>query len=350
MTFDARRWAILAATIVIGAAGGTLASLTGLPAAWLSGSMVAVTVASLAGLDTRLPLRLVDVVFLVIGMSLGAGVSPEMVSGLASWPVSLAGLALTVIACTYAVRAFLMRVAGWDRDTAFFSSVPGALSYVLAIASDTRADIRKVAASQSVRVFLLVAVLPSLIIAVEPGKPVMIVRPEASAWELAVIVVTAAATGIGFRLMHVPAPMLTGALAASAVLHGTGLIAGTLPAPAVTVAFVLLGALIGSRFSGTTLAFLGRIGVASVGGFVIATAIASLMALAIAWLTGVSADQAIVAYAPGGLDAMTTLALALNMDSAFVAAHQLARFVGIALALPFLARKALARGREARKG
>ena len=349
MSFDARRWSLLAVTLAIGGLGGTLGSLTGLPAAWLSGSMIAVTIASLAGLDTRLPLRLVDVVFLALGISLGAGVSPELVAGLTAWPVSLIGLGISVIAVTVTVRVFFQRVAGWDRDTAFFASVPGALSYVLAISSETRADLRMVAASQSIRVFLLVAALPSLIVAVEPGAPVPVVSQVATPLELLVLVIAGAAAGIGFRRLKVPAPMLTGPLATSAVLHGSGLVAGTLPMPVVTIAFVMLGVLIGSRFAGTKLAFIARIGLASAGGFIIATAVAGAIAFAVAKITGVPADQAMVAFAPGGLDAMTTLALALNMDSAFVAAHQLARFVGIALTLPFLSRKALARGKMPRE-
>ena len=343
---DRRRWLNLAGTILIAAAGGTLAALMNLPAAWLSGAMMAVTAASLAGLDTRLPLRLVDVVFLGIGITLGGGVTPEVVAGIVTWPISLAGLALSVAACIYAVRAFLIHAAGWDRDTAFFSAVPGALSYVLAVASETRADIRKVAASQSIRVFLLVAVLPSVIVSVAPEPlvpPLPIVAPPL---ELPALVLAGGAVGLVFRRARVPAAWLTGGLAASAVLHGTGAVAGTLPTPVVIAAFVLLGALVGSRFSGTNVRFIARIGAASVGAFVVALAVAGAAAVAVAALVGAPLDQVIVAFAPGGLDAMTTLALALHMDSAFVAAHQLARFVGIALTLPFLARKALARGRS----
>ncbi len=184
---DGRGWLRLAGTIAIASLGGGLATLAGLPASWLSGSMIAVTIASLAGLDTRPPVRLIEGVFLLIGAALGSGVTPELVRGAVSWPLSLAGLALSIAACVVGVRAFLMRVAGWDRQTAFFSAVPGALSYVLALASETGADIRKVAASQSIRVFLLVAVLP----AVDPrprGRAGVVTRMAASSpWEVVAV-------------------------------------------------------------------------------------------------------------------------------------------------------------------
>lgn len=347
---DARRWLRLGLTLLIGGAGGALADRLGLPAAWMSGAMIAVTVASLAGLDTRLPLRLIDVVFVGIGIALGVGVTPEVVHGIVVWPVSLAGLALSVIACVFAVQAFLVRAAGWDRDTAFFAALPGALSYVLAVAADTRADIRKVATSQSIRVFLLVAALPSLIVSVAAAPVAVPVKPPATPVELAVLVAAGVGTGFAFRRLKVPAAWLTGGLAASAVLHGTGAFAGALPTPLVVALFVVLGALVGSRFAGTSIAFLGRIALASVGAFVLAMLIAAAASVAVAAAIDAPLDQVLVAFAPGGLDAMTTLAVALNMDSAFVAAHQLARFAGIALTLPFLARKALARGKAGEDG
>jgi uncharacterized protein len=341
-----RGWLRLAGTILIAALGGGLATLAGLPASWLSGSMIAVTAASLAGLNTRPPVRLIEGVFLLIGAALGSGVTPELIRGAVAWPVSLAGLAVTVAACIVGVRAFLVRVAGWDRQTAFFSAVPGALSYVLALASETDADIRKVATSQSIRLFLLVAALPAVILAIE-GEPAVATRMAASSpWEILAVLAAAASVGLLFRQMRVPGGLLTGALVGSGILHGTGLVSGSLPMPMVNCAFILLGTLIGSRFAGTDLRFLGRILLASAGAFVVATGIALAMAIGVARLTGAPTDQVIVAFAPGGLDAMMSLSLALNMDSAFVAAHQFARFAGIAVALPFIARTSKAPGEE----
>lgn len=339
-------WPAIAVSIAVGALGGLLAALAGLPAAWITGSMVTVTVLTLTGFDTRMPLPLLEAAMLVIGIALGSGVTPELIASLPAWPVSLLGLGISLLACIWGVQVFLVRVAGWDRDTAFFSSVPGALSYVLAVAMMTRADIRKVAVSQSVRVFLLIAILPSIIAAVEPAGLSVVVPPVAGPTAIAIMFAAGLAGGALFWWLRVPAGMLTGSLAASAVLHGTGLIRGSLPEPLVIAAFVLLGVMVGSRFRGADPGFLKSIALASLGAFAVATGIAGAMAVAVAFLTGLPLDQVIVAFAPGGLDAMTTLALAMGMDTAFVAAHQLARFTGIALVLPFLARDALRRGKD----
>ena len=68
-----------------------------------------------------------------------------------------------------------------------------------------------------------------------------------------------------------------------------------------------------------------------------------------AWLTDQPVSQMILAFAPGGIDVMTIMAFALHLDAAFVAAHQLARFLMIAVYAPLLMKRAWAarsRGRR----
>ena len=58
-----------------------------------------------------------------------------------------------------------------------------------------------------------------------------------------------------------------------------------------------------------------------------------------AWLAsvliGVPFGQALVAYAPGGLEAMIILGAALDLDPIYVGLHHLVRFFGIGLLIPF---------------
>ncbi|MCP4381673.1 MAG: AbrB family transcriptional regulator [Hyphomicrobiales bacterium] len=338
---DRRRLLRLTGTIAIAAAGGWLATLVGLPASWLSGSMICAAFLTIAGFESRLPARFADGIFLLMGTAFGAGLTPELIANAAAWPFSLAVLAATIVVGIVAVRAFLMRVAGWDRETAFFAAVPGALSYVLAIASETNADMRKVAASQSIRVFLLVAALPGIVVAVEPGGQPGREIAVASYTETFILLAASLTSSLVLRRLGMPAAFLLGSFAASAALHGTGTIVGTLPTPVVTSAIVLLGVLIGSRFTGITPGFLRMVLAASAGAFIVVTAIALSAALLVAFTIGVPVDQAIIAFAPGGLDAMLSLALALDMDTTFVAAHQFARFVGLALMLPIVTRWAV---------
>jgi membrane AbrB-like protein len=274
---------------------------------------------------------------------LGGGVTPDLVDRIGAWPVSLVGLIVSVVAVQAAVQTFFVKVGGWDRDTAFFASLPGALSYVIAIAAETKADMRKVVIGQSMRLFFLVAALPSIVSAIDHRPAVMVIPPMAPPSQLALLVAAGIAGALLFQRLRFPGALLAGSLAASAILHGGDFVEGSLPYPLIIACFVALGAFVGSRFAGADIWLLRRIAAVSLGAFVVATAIAGGFAFAIAAAIDVPLPQVLIAYAPGGLDTMTTLAIALHLDSAFVAAHQLVRFVLIAFTVPLVARRAVSR-------
>jgi membrane AbrB-like protein len=324
-------------SLAVAAAGGGLAHLAGLPAAWLAGSAITVSAAAVAGWRVGLPTRFRDVVFVLLGVSMGSGVTPQSLERAVHWPVSLTVLVVFVVAVIAAAFLFFRRVSGWDRESAFFASIPGALSYVLALAVTSRADIRKVATAQSIRVFCLVAVLPIFIGSVqEVGAPQL--PPVGSPLEIAVLIAACAVAGLVAARLKVPAGLLTGAFFASAAAHGSGLVASSLPWWLTVPSFVVLGVVIGSRFTGTTPRLLVALAAASLGGLAVSFAVSLLAALAVVGLTEATLGQALLAYAPGGLEAMIALSLLLGIDPAFVATHQLARFILIALTLPLAAR------------
>src|SRR5688572_15848426 len=89
-------WAAALSTLGIAAAGGAVFALFDLPAAWLAGALVAVSVLALSGMPVYVPDLLRRIVFVVLGISLGAAVTPETVAGIRTWPITLALLALSL--------------------------------------------------------------------------------------------------------------------------------------------------------------------------------------------------------------------------------------------------------------
>ena len=62
--------------------------------------------------------------------------------------------------------------------------------------------------------------------------------------------------------------------------------------------------------------------------------VALIFALGVSRLLGLPFGQVLLAFAPGGLEAMTIMAFALDLDPAYVGAHHLIRFLGLGLLLP----------------
>ncbi len=330
---------------LIGLAGGFAFDRLGLPAAWLSGALIAVTVATLAGLPVRVPGPVATAGFLLIGIVMGSAVTPETLRLMLSWPISMAGLVVLVPAIVGGIMVYLVRVERFDRETAFFASIPGALNYVMALTLDSRADARVVAVVQSFRLVLLVAALPSLMALTGLGSAARpMAQTTAAHWsEMPLLVVLAVSCGLGMERLRVPGGATVGAMLATAVLHASGLVTAMVPEPIVIGGFIVMGVLIAGRFAGTSMAELRVLLRASVGAFLVGTAVTVLVATAVALIAGLPVGKVILAYAPGGIEAMAVLAFVLDMDPAFVGAHHLVRFVGIALLLPLAARLVIRR-------
>lgn len=339
----------VALTLVLGGAGGFVFQLLGLPAPWLSGSMIAVSVATLSGAPTNLPDPLRNVLFVLLGISMGTGVRPDVIDRIAHWPLSLILLVVLIAAITMATYVFLRWVARWDEHTSFFAAIPGALSYVLILASQSNADLRRVAVSQTTRLFFLVAVLPAFLSngAVDTGNRFAQGAPL-DPGVLALTVLGCILAGWVADRFNVPAGWLTGAFFFSSFLNGTGLIVLTIPDWAVAPGYVGLGAMIGTRFGGADLRlFLGALW-ASVGAFGVGISVSAVFSAGLSAVTGIPFGQALLAYAPGGLEAMTLLAFMLDLDPAFVATHQLARYIAMVFLLPLAVRFVLGRNWQGR--
>lgn len=331
----------LALTLLLAAAGGTVATLLDLPVAWLLGSALVVSIASLSGIDTRLPNSLRNATFVVLGVQAGAGVTPEVVDQLALWPLSFAIQMMGVVAVTAATYFFLRKSFGWDRSTALFSALPGAMSFVLAAASETRSDLTRITVVQSVRLLLLLGALTPTLAWLQGGEGILAASRGTDgpiAEYLILVGASLFAAWLG-HLSRVPGGMLLGALAASAMLHVSGIAPVAVPKPVATVALVLLGVIIGSRLKPENRRALLEYLPASLGAFAIGLGLSGVAAFIAYETLGIGFGKIALAYAPGALEALTVLAYQFNLDPAYVAAHHVVRFVCIALLVPVLARR-----------
>lgn len=332
----------VAITIAVAAAGGALFALAGLPAAWLSGALVASSALALAGFPARVPDGLRRATFIVLGISMGAAVTPETIAGVRTWPLTMSLLVLSIPGAMFACMLYL-RWAGWDREVSFYASALGAMSAVIAAATDAGVDVRKVVFAQSVRVFILIAALPGFLVGLglvgADGTAVPAPSWEiGSPWQIALMATGGIAGGLLADRLGIPGGLIVGAMLVNAVLHGTGFVTATVPLYVLIPCFILLGAFVGARFAGTTLGILRDLLAHSFGAFFVSMAATTLFAVAAAFVSGESVGKTIIAFAPGGLEAMIILAFLIGLDPAFVGAHHIARFVLISLFLPIVAR------------
>jgi len=282
------------------------------------------------------PPILTQTVLVLLGISLGSLVSWQLLQHMGAYPLTIALLALATFCSTFGSSIYLQRVHGWDRTSAFLAGSPGALSQITMLALERGADVSAIAVVQTMRVIILTAALPLLLAltGIAPSSPPTAAIVVASPLELAGLISVAVAVALLLRLIKFPASWMFGAMIASSVLHGTGLIEGGLPPWVRGIALVGIGALIGSRFARMKPKVLLSHVNAALGSFAIAIAISAIFVAVIALTTPVRFGDIIVAFAPGAMDAMLALALTLHIDPIFVGAHHLSRFAFVTIATP----------------
>jgi membrane AbrB-like protein len=333
-------------TLAGAAVGGCGLGYAQIPGGWLSGAMIGVAIFAAIGWAGPLSTPLRRLALTGSGVAIGSAMSPAMLNSLSAYPASLAFMAAAVAATTYVSASMLRRIPGWSPQTAFFAAVPGALSYVFLVAAqDGKADLPRIAVVQVCRVFFLMALIPLIV-----GETTAITLPHTGPIDPPFLVlvdfVLGGLAGYFLERLHVAGGMLFGAMLVSGFLHATGVAPGRSPLAIVEVAQVLIGAWVGARFIGFDWRLLARSATASLGSFIAGTAVSMAFAAAASFYLALPFAQTMMAFSPGGLEAMTILAFALGLDPLYVGAQHLARFILISLTLPFALRFWLMRARK----
>lgn len=323
-------------TLLISAAGGGIAALLHIPAAWLAGGALAVAVASLSGVKVHMPSRLRDITFVLTGLSMGASVARDSLALMIQWPVTLVALAIELVLIVTLTGYLLRRLYGLDRGTAYLSSFPGHLSFVMSIAAAGVGDSRQIVIIQVIRILLLTICVPIGALFLPVGEAaaangsVEPMRLET----LALVAIACAIVGHVFTRLKVPAGYALGAMATSIVAKFAGWFEGALPPLFLIGVFILVGALIGSRFAGITRQEFFRAVLAGVAGTALTVTIVTVVAIAVAPLVDMPFGQIWLGLSPGALEGMGALGIALGFDTAFIAAHHVSRLLMLTFAIP----------------
>ncbi|MEM1360721.1 MAG: AbrB family transcriptional regulator [Pseudomonadota bacterium] len=328
---------LLVPAFAVGALGAGLFFLIGFPVAALTGSALAVAVAALCGLQVNVPTWLRNITFLTLGINIGSGITPEVLSSAVTWPLSFVSLAVMLLAGLFTARALLHRLFGFDRETALLCSTPGHLSYVLSFSIDSGKDVTIVTVVQCTRILLLTICLPPLITFVFGATQAdFLSGPILGLVPGIILFLLSGAVGAVFLRLRLPAAYLLAGMAMSGLGHAADLAPGRFPTAMLNVALIAMGTLIASRLTNITFSqFLGAL----LAGVTVTTVMlfyALLGAVLMLWLLGLPLTVTLAAYAPGAVEAMAAIALQSGLDPPFVAAHHVFRLLILTILVPLL--------------
>lgn len=327
-----------ALTLAVGSLGAVIGWALDVPIYLLIGPAVLVSLAGLAGLRMGIGLSLRNACFVVIGLTVGAGFDQHALDAMIRWPLAFVVVGIMIWAMLSLSRWMLARFFGFDRRSALLAAAPGHLSFVLAVAAEAGDNVVRVSTTQSVRLLSLTLVVPfvALAMGVDLGGSIVPQGVVMGWFQATVMLIVGAGSGYLLGLLQVPAPMLIGPMLFSALGHLTGLAPGVLPFWLVMPAYLVLGALIGTRFSGVRMDDLTSGLAAGLAVTGLAVLLALVAAFPVALALGMPLAHILVAFAPGGFETMIAMGLVLGVVPGFVAACHMMRLFILSVLLPLM--------------
>ena len=302
--------------------------------------MFACLAAALLGMPMQGAPAVSEAMRVVLGLAVGASLTPALFSRLDEMVYSVALIPLFILIIALVGYPYFRKL-GFDHPTAYYSSMPGGLQDMALFGEEAGGNIRALALIHTTRVLVIVSLMPFLLtwiwgleLSGPPGTPAAQSPPQEF-----VVMATCGVVGwwVAVRIGLFGAPIL-GPMIVAGIASMTDLLHARPPAELMQFAQFFLGLGIGVKYSGITAEELRRIVGASLG-YCLLLAVLSVIFAEIVIQTGLAAPlEAIMAFAPGGQAEMVLLAIIAGADTAFVVTHHLLRVVLVILCAPIAAK------------
>ena len=270
-----------------------------------------------------------------IGTALGLYFTPQVVATVAShWVAIVIGIAWA-LAIGAAFGAFLARsnrqIAGLDRATTYFASAVGGASEMAVLAERHGGRIDLVASAHSVRILLVVLIVPfGFQFAGVHGLDPFVPGPrQVHPGGLLLLMAATVAASLLLRRLDKPNPWVLGSLAAAAALTASGIELSALPQWMTNLGQLFIGVALGIRFTPTFLHTAPRWLVTVSLGTVLMIGASGAFALALARFAGIHPATLMLGTSPGGIAEMCITAKVLQLGVPIVTAFHVTRMAAV---------------------
>lgn len=324
----------VAGTLVLAWLAALACERIGTPLPWMIGPLLATAIGCVAGLPLAAAGPLRNAGQWAIGTSLGLYFSPQVIGLLGEMaPALLAGVAWALLIGGLFAGVLRRSLPGVDPATAHFAAAIGGASEMAVLAERHGGRVDLVAASHSLRVLLVVLVIPFgyqaaglhgldatplAVQAVQPGGLVLLV----------------AATVAGSLLVWrtgLPNPWVLGSLLVAAALSGSGVELSALPPQVSHAGQLLIGVALGTRFNRSFLHTAPRWLVAVALGTLSMIAASAVFAWVLAQAITLHWATVLLGTSPGGIAEMCITAKVLQLGVPAVTAFHVVRYVAVLL-------------------
>ncbi len=337
--------------LAAGTAGGLAARALGLPLPMLLGSLLVIASAALLGFRPfgrvlALPMPIRTAFIPVIGVSIGAAFTPDILEDLGRWWPTLLALVLYIPAAHAMAYAIAIRAGGIDKPTAYYGTMPGGFIESMTLGEEAGADAAMLAVLQFLRLILCIVFIPigfSLATGHAVGSASGAVIGGGShvltATDWLILFLSGLVGAVGARKLRLPAGIITGPILVSGAVHLLGWVEGAPPRLLIDITQLVVGTTLGARFAGRSPRILLTGFRLSAVNIALTLILALGFSLSMHGLVGERWEAVFLAFAPGGLAEMALIALSLEISVIYVTAHHVARIIlAVTLAKAFAGR------------
>ncbi|RZM01435.1 MAG: AbrB family transcriptional regulator [Variovorax sp.] len=334
-----RRWLQalwpVAATLALGLAGAALCVYLHTPLPWMIGPLLAVAGLRMAGAPLRLPQPMRNGGQWIIGLALGLNFTPAVTAQLlqyAHWVILSVGVALVVGVLG---GRLLQRLSGVDSKTAFFAIAIGGSSEMAIQAERYGGRVDQVAAAHSLRILMVVLIIPGLfrlfgLHGTDLYVPVGATFDPRGFAQLAVLTL---AVGWVLNRFRVPNAWIIGPLLVTIALTAGGIQWSTAPRWMVNIGQLLIGCALGIRFNRAFMRTAPRYMASVAAASLLLMGVMAAFGLGLAWVSGIPGPTAVLATAPGGIAEMSLTAKVLQFGVPLVTVFHVSRVLTMVLSI-----------------
>ncbi len=307
------------------------------PLPWMIGPLLSTAALTVLGAPLRSSRRLRNVGQWIVGSVLGLYFTPAValrVVELAPWMVLGAVWAL-LLGWTFGRWLQASQPSGAvDATTAYFSSVIGGASEMAAYAERVGARVDLVAAAHSLRVMLVVIVIPFTYqgLGVHGSDPAPTVAVGVQPLGLLALGACTATGALVLAWLRQPNPWVLGALLTAMALTASGAQWSAVPPWLSGTAQLFIGVALGTRFTPAFVHTAPRWLAAVAAGTLGMIAASGLYAWGVAELAGIHPATSQLGNAPGGIAEMCLTAKVLDLGVPLVTGFHVIRYVIVLLA------------------
>jgi membrane AbrB-like protein len=269
-----------------------------------------------------------------VGAAAGASVDGDVIGTLAQRPLLTIGGVLATLMVTLVVGQLLRLGRGVSSQTATFSSIAGGAAGVSLMAQQYGADATTVLSVQYLRVLAVIASVPVVAPLLGDGTGGTS-QSAASVGSTHVFAVTTIGFGLVLaRVVPLPAGTMLIPMLVAAVIASTGRLPGaSVPAWLLALAYLVVGFVAGSALTRDRLRDLSALFPLAVALTVLGIVVCAGIGLAFAATAHVSPLDGYLATTPGGLPAVTAVALQTGDNVGLILAMQSLRlFLAVLIA------------------